>query len=173
MLSHCRARHISNTTAQQAPTAQTAVPTSSRTNAVLAQSRGFAHFTGLSTARRTVSLPSMSRSSSNTPAATTPTTPVSGSTPLTPILTNLTALSAPASVLNEAEKAALEAEERVRDLHSVRNELHRYKEEPLFAENVPLDLVSYWDVSLTEDLLAYTLKLCNRNRKGPFPLPSK
>jgi hypothetical protein len=48
---------------------------------------------------------------------------------------------------SEAEKAALEAEERVRDLRSVRNELHRYKEEPLFAENVPLDLVSYWDVS--------------------------
>ena len=102
-----------------------------------------------------------------------PTTPVSGSTPLTPILTNLTVLSAPAAVLNEAEKAALEAEECVLDLCSVHNELHRYKEEPLFAENVPLDLVSYWDVSLTEDLLAYTLKLCNRNRKGPFPLPSK
>ena len=148
MLSHYCARWISNSTAQQAPpAAQTAVPTSSQTNAVLVQSQGFAHFTGLSTARHTVSLPSISRSSSNMPAATTPTTPVSGSTPLTPILTNLTALSAPVAMPSEAEKAALEAKEHVRDLHSVHNELHRYKEEPLFAENVPLDHISYWDVS--------------------------
>jgi hypothetical protein len=60
----------------------------------------------------------------------------------------------------EAEKAELEAEERARDLCAVRNELRRYNEEPLFTD-VPLDLVGYWDVSLTKYLLrvVYSLNL--------------
>ena len=99
--------------------------------------------------------------------------PASGSTQLTPNLSRLTALPVPATALTETEKAAQEAEEHTRDLCTVRNELQRYKEEPLFPENVPLDLVGHWDVSLTECLLVYTLNLCNRNRNGPFRLSSK
>jgi len=76
-----------------------------------------------------------------------PTTPASGSMPLTPILSNNTALPIPATTLTKAEKAALEVEEHTRDLCTVRNELHRYKEEPLIPENVTLDLVSHWDES--------------------------
>lgn len=151
MLAHCRARRIANATAQQVPLAtQTNLPTSSRTNAMLAQARGYAHFMNLSTARRTVSLPSASRSSSNTPALTTPTTP---------ILPNLTALPAPVAT------PPTEAEEHAHDLRTVRNELNRYKEEPLFAESAPLDLVRYWGVCPIKCLLEYTLNLCNRNRK--------
>ncbi len=163
MLVHCRARRIANATAQQVPlVTQTNLGTSSRTNAALAQARVLTRFMNLSTARRIVSLPSASRSS-NISTLTTPTTPISQSTPLTP---NFAAL--PASVATpptEAEKAALEAEEHVRDLRTVRNELDRYKEEPLFAESAPLDLVRYWDVRPTKCLLEYTLNLCNRNRK--------
>jgi hypothetical protein len=102
-----------------------------------------------------------------------PTTPASGSMPLTPILSNNTALPIPATTLTKAEKAALEVEEHTRDLCTVRNELHRYKEEPLIPENVTLDLVSHWDVSLTECPFVYTLNLRNRNRKGSFHSPSK
>ena len=174
MLSYCRAKRIANTTAQRASqTIQTSLsllPTS-QANAILAQARGFTNFTGLSTARRTVSLPSVTRSSSGTPA---PSTPVFGSAPLTPILPDLIPLSAPVGSAptppTEAEKAALEAEEHAHDLCAVRNELHRYKEEPLFAESIPMDLVGYWDVSVTECLLVSestlsTLNLYNRNQK--------
>jgi hypothetical protein len=148
MLSHCRAKRIANTANQQMrPTGQTTISTSSRINAAQAQARGFAHFTSLSTARHTVSLPSISRSSSNTPAPTAPTPPAFRCKPLTPILSDLTALPIPITTLTETEKVALEAEEHIRDLCTVRNELHRYKEEPLCPENVPLDLVSHWDVS--------------------------
>jgi hypothetical protein len=159
MLAHCRARRIANATARQvAPASQTNL-SSSRTNAKLAQARRFTHFMNLSTARRTVLLPSASRSS-NTPALTTPTTPVSQSMPQTPILPNPTALPAPVAT------PPTEAEEHARDLRTVRNELNRYKEEPLFAESAPLDLVRYWDVWATKCLLEYTLNLlCNRNRK--------
>jgi hypothetical protein len=102
-----------------------------------------------------------------------PTTLAFESTPLTPILSNLTALPVPAATLTETEKVALEVEEHIRDLCTVRNELHRYKEEPLFPENAPLDLVGHWDVSLAKSLLVYTLNLRNRNRKGSFRLPLK
>src|SRR6266702_5032673 len=181
MLAHCHARRIADATAQQAPpTTQTNLHVSSRTNAVLAQAQGFVNFTNLSTARRTISLPSLSRSTSNTPMPTTPTTPVSRSTPLTPILLGLTALSgisapvAQAMPPTEAERAALlEAEEHAHDLRAVRNELHRYKEEPLFTENAPLDLVRYWDVSTAECLLKYILMLCNRTRKRSIHLSLK
>jgi hypothetical protein len=63
--------------------------------------------------------------------------------PLTPILPNITAFPAPVAT------PATEAEEHARDLRTVRNELKRYKEDPLFAESAPLDLVRYWDVRLT------------------------
>jgi hypothetical protein len=161
MLAHCRARRIANATARQAPLAtQTNLPTSSRTDAVLAQARAraYTNFMNLSTARRSVSLPSASRRSSNTPALTT-TTPVSRSMPLTPILPNLTALPAPVAT------PPTEAEEHARDLRTVRNELNRYKEEPLFSEGAPLDLVRYWDVRPTKCLFEHTLNLCNRDRK--------
>lgn len=159
MLAHCRARRIANATARQVPLAsQTNLPTSSRTNNLLAHRR-YTHFMNLSTARRTVLLPSALRSSSNTPTLTTPTTPVSKNMPPTPILPNLTALPAPVAT------PPTEAEEHARDLRAVRNELNRYKEEPLFSESAPLDLVRYWDVCPIKCLLEYTLNLCNRNRK--------
>jgi hypothetical protein len=170
MLAHCRARQIANTASQnvtvpshQVPLAtQANIPTSSRTNAALAQARGSTHFTGLSMIRRTVSLPSALRSSSNTPVLTTPTTQ---SMPLTPILPNLTALPVPVAIPpTKAEKAAVEAEEYAHDLRTVRNELSRYKEEPLFAESAKLDLVRYWDVRSAKCLLEYKLNPCNRDR---------
>lgn len=167
MLAHCRARRTANATVPQAPLAtQESVPTSPRTNAMVARARILAHFNSLSTVRRSLSLPSASRSSSNTPTLATPTT-VSRSIPLAPILPDLTAPISPVTTPpTEAEKAALEAEEQARDLQMVRNELNRYKEEPFFAESAQLDLVRYWDVRRTKCLLEYsTLSLRNRNRK--------
>ena len=131
MLSHCHARRIANTAT---PTLQTTLLTSSRTNAVQAQARGFAHFTSFSTPRRTISSPSVCQLSSNTPAPTMPTTPASESTLLMPILSNLMAFSIPATILTKTEKAAREAKDHMHDLCTVRNEVHRYKENPLFQK---------------------------------------
>jgi hypothetical protein len=71
-----------------------------------------------------------------------------------PILPSLAALptATGATPPTDSEKAAQEAEELARDLRSVRNELHRYKEDALIGDSnvpfAPLDLVRYWDVSL-------------------------
>jgi len=127
----------------------TSVPTVGN-GVAIAQAWGFANFTNLSTVRRTVSLPSTTRSSSNTPAPSTPTTPLLGPGTLTLILSNLTTLpfsTVSLSTTTEAEKAAQEAEDQARDLRTIRNDLHYYKEEPPPPDNVPLDLVHYWNVS--------------------------
>jgi hypothetical protein len=147
MLAHCRARRLANAVSQPAAS-RTGVPTAGN-GAAIAQARGFASLANLSAVRRTVSLPSTTRSSSNTPAPSTPTTPLLGSETLTPILSNLTTLPSPtvSSPTTEAEKAAQEAEDQACDLRTVRNDLHRYKEEPPPPDNVPFDLVRYWNVS--------------------------
>jgi len=44
-----------------------------------------------------------------------------------------------------AEKAAREAEELAHDMHTVKNELHRYKDDGISPEGVLLDLVNRWD----------------------------
>jgi hypothetical protein len=72
----------------------------------------------------------------------TPTTPLLGSGTLAPVPSNPTTSST-----TEAEKAAQEAEEQVRDLCTVQNDLRRYKEESPPPDDVPLDLVRYWNVS--------------------------
>jgi hypothetical protein len=143
MLAHCRARRLA-----PLPSAQT------KNSAAVAQTKGFTKFVNLSTVRRTVSLPSTSRSSSTTPTPSIPTTPSSGSAILTPILSDLISLPPSTTVpsataqppTTEAEKAAQEAEDEARDLRTVRNELHCYKEEPPPPDNVPFDLVRYWNV---------------------------
>ena len=47
----------------------------------------------------------------------------------------------------EAEKEAQEAEELARDLLTVQKELQQYFLKLLYSEELPLDLVCYWDVS--------------------------
>lgn len=145
MIAHCRARRIAN--ASQPAASQAGFPTAGN-GAAIAQARGFANFTSLSTTRRTVSLPSTARSSSNTPAPSTPTTPSLELGSLTPILSNLTNLPVPTVLpsTTEAQKAAQEAEDHAHDLRTVRNDLHRYKEEPPPPNGVPLDLIRYWNV---------------------------
>jgi hypothetical protein len=144
MLAHCRARRLANAVSQPVAS-RTGVPTAG--NGV--QVRHFVNFMNLSAVRRTVSLPSATRSSSNAPTPSTRTTPLLGSGTQTPILSNLTTLPSPtvSSSTTEAEKAAQEAEDQARDLRTVRNDLHRYKQEPPPPDNVPLDLVRYWNVS--------------------------
>jgi hypothetical protein len=66
--------------------------------------------------------------------ASLPSTSVSSSTP-------------PVSQPTKAEKQAQEEEELARDLLTVQKELHQYLSKPLYSEQVPLDLVCYWDVS--------------------------
>jgi hypothetical protein len=160
MLAHCRARRLANVASQPAasrtdvPIARNGAPA-----AVVAQARGFANFTKLSVVRRVVSSPSTTKSSSNTPAPSTPTTPSLGSGTLTPILSNLITLPSSTvslSSVTEEEKAAQEAEDQARDLCTVRNELRRYKEEPP-PDDVPLDLVRYWTVSFVHAALNIVL----------------
>ena len=120
MLAYCRARRLANAVSQPAAS-RMGVP-SAGNGAVITQAQRWANFFNLSTARRIVSLPSATRFSSSTP------TPSTSST-------------------TKAEKAAREAEDQARDLCTVRNELRRYKEEPPPPDDVPLDLVRYWNVS--------------------------
>jgi hypothetical protein len=61
------------------------------------------------------------------------------------------------SSITEEEKAAQEAEDQARDLCTVRNELRRYKEEPPPPDDVPLDLVRYWNVSFVHAALDIVL----------------
>ncbi len=143
MLAHCRAKRCANAVSQSAAS-QIGGPTAGN-GAAIAQARGFANFTSLSIDRQTVLLPSMARSLSNTPS----TTPLLGPGTLTPILSNLITLPSPivSSSTTEEEEAAQEAENQAHDLRTVQNDLHRYKEEPSSPDDVPLDLVHYWNVS--------------------------
>ena len=148
MLAHCRARRLANTVSR--PAAQKGVPIAGN-GAAIAQARGFANFTSLSAVRRTVSLPSTTRTFANTPAPSTPTTPSLKPGTLTPIpsLSNLTNFPSPivSSMPTSEEKAAQEAKDQARDLQTVRNDLRRYRDEPSPPDDIPLDLVRYWNVS--------------------------
>lgn len=147
MLSHCQARRA----AQKAQSLSSFRPQGTRLarTAVNMQAQGFNQLSGLSTARRTVSLPSVARVASRS-ASNTPMSAVSRPlTPLTPQLATLPAMVSADSPLISFEKTPeeVEAEEHNRDLSTVRNELHRYKEDPLISPDKALDLVEYWHVS--------------------------
>jgi hypothetical protein len=150
MLAHRTVRRKSDqatrSTSRSVVSAPVAVQTSSN-HASSAQASGFAKFSGLSASRRAASLPSTSRSSSNTPS--TSSTPL----PLTPIIPTLVGLPQPVPTgatslgLTEQEQAFEEEQMRQRDIRAIKNALYRYKEEPLVPENESLDLVQWWDVS--------------------------
>jgi hypothetical protein len=66
-----------------------------------------------------------------------------------------------------AERVAKEAEDQACDLCTVRNELRRYKEEPPppQADDVPLDLVRYWNVSFLVHAASALGVVLNQKRK--------
>jgi hypothetical protein len=139
MLAHCRARHLANA-ASQPVASWTDVPIAGNgaPAAVVAQARGFANFTKLSVVRRVVSLPSTTRSSSNTPAPSTPTTPSLGSGTLTPILSNLITL--PSSTVFSSSKETCILRRSLLSaglLEGFQVLKHLYKEERI-------DFTSYW-----------------------------
>lgn len=146
MLAHCRARRLAN----RCPVRQLSAigHLSAGDTAARAQAHGFAQLKTLSTVRRNVSLPSMS--GSNSPS--TPLTPALSPLPLPSETLQLP--SVPVSQLTAAEK---EAEELARDLRTVKNELHRWKEDPLAPDDAPFDLVRFWDVSQTFQFLEMAL----------------
>ena len=139
MLSHLRAKRRVQRHAQRrdATASASVMPTNS---ALFAQASGFSNLANMNVARRTVVLPTMSgsRSGSTTPSATS--TPLASLTPLLPGLSSLpTSRDRPVS---ESEQAAA-------DLRSVRNELHRYKEDGVICVegNRPVDLLRFWEDS--------------------------
>jgi hypothetical protein len=145
MLLHCRARRISNEKTRS-EASRACVPQTSP--AVRAQAQGVLRLAGLSTMRRTPSLPSIatatSRSLSNAPTNT----PLPSTATSPPSLPDLAVLPQPTA----AEKATQEAEELARDRRTVSNELYRYKEDPILDDVKPLDLLQYWDVCLSFSL---------------------
>ena len=153
MLAYCQARRVANTKSRSV---QASHPKSTSA-AAHAQARGLAFLANLSTARRSVSLPSVASMSSRTShsASAMPSTPANllSPLPLTPILQHVANLPSPTppskadKAAQEAEKAAQEVEELAHDMRTVRNELHRYKDDGVLPEDTPLDLVGHWDVS--------------------------
>jgi hypothetical protein len=129
-----------------------------------AQARGFTQLSTFSTTRRTVSLPSVSRSASICSSRST--TPISWNALLTPVMPELAGLPA---VLTEAEKAIQEEEEHQKDLCAVQNALYRWKMEPLIPEDALLDLVQFWDVRMIYHLMFLCqTDMCTRVVKEPI-----
>src|SRR5258707_11804772 len=122
---------------------QHAVPTTNQTSlsqASLAQACGLAQFSAFNTSRCPASLPSESRSSSNTPAMSSASLPSPCVTPVFPDLVGLP--RQPTPIPTEEE---LEGQER--DIRAVHNALYQYREEPVIPEMTePFDLVRWWDV---------------------------
>jgi hAT family C-terminal dimerisation region len=71
------------------------------------------------------------------------------------------------------EKAAQEAEDQACDLHTVWNDLHRYKEKPPPPDNVPFDLVRYWNVSFCVCYLGCCAELKWKDSETIHPLVLK
>jgi hypothetical protein len=102
------------------------------------QAIGIASLANISTARRTVSLPSISGHSNSPSIAPTPSPPSLPTVP-TP--------SVPDHNVNDADRAAQEQRELAYDQKTVEKELDRWVMDPLWPKSKPLNLVRYWDVS--------------------------
>jgi hypothetical protein len=134
MLSFCRARRKSAATTQALPALQ-----GHRGDAAsLAQAHGLASLANISTARRTVSLPSISGGSIISPAATTslPSQTANG----------VTESDGADRAVSEADQTAQKAQELADDKNTVEKELNRWVADPLWLKSQPLNLVRFWDV---------------------------
>jgi hypothetical protein len=129
--------------------------------AAQAQARGFARFSELNTSqRRIASLPSASRSPSNTPPTSSVSLP---SSCRTSVVSSLVGSRQPTPMLTEEE-------EQERDIRAVRSALFRYREEPLVQEMGPLDLVRWWDVRMfIKSALSSITHFVTGARKGAPP----
>ena len=166
MLSHLRAKRREQRVQRRNNTAASVAPINS---ALFAQASGFSNLANMNVARRTVFLPTMpgSRSGSSTP--TTSTTPLAS---LTPVLTTLSSLP----TATRRDQLSSEVDQAAANLRTVRNELHRYKEDGLLlAEtNHPIDLLRFWEVCSHNDLciLSFTLRL-HQDSEKVYPLMFK
>ncbi len=153
MLAHQTARRKSEHTVNSTRTSCSTPaigPVSSSKCSSLAQAKGFARLSGLSVARQSASLSSLSSTlRSSASSSNTPSTSSRSSTPLslTPIIPTLVGLPQPAPTLTDEEQAFQEEQTRQHDIRAVRNALYRYKDEPLEPDDNQLDLVQWWDVS--------------------------
>lgn len=135
MLAYCRASR---------KTAVSVVPSLSQTtfghcgDASRNQAIGIASLANISTARRTVSLPSISGHSNSPSIAPTPSPPP---------LSIVTTPSVPDQNISDGDWAAQEQRELAYDQKTVEKELDRWVMDPLWPKSKPLNLVRYWDVS--------------------------
>jgi hypothetical protein len=138
MLSHLRAKQREQRAQRRNAAAASIIPSNS---ALLAQASGFSNLANMSVARRTVFLPTMpgSRSGSSTP--TTAATPLAS---LMPVLTTLSGLP----TATHRDQPSSQVDQAAANLRTVRNELHRYKEDGLVLVDAthPIDLLRFWEV---------------------------
>src|SRR5262245_17953502 len=108
------------------------------------QAVGMASLASISTARRTVSLPSISGSSTASVTAFAP--------PLPPPTTALTTCSADSTDTSDTDRAVQEQQELAYGQKMVEKELARWVLDPLWPKSKPLNLIRFWDVSLVASL---------------------